>query len=438
MVQQVASLDRPIDNSQPELKMEEEIDLRQYVAVLVKYWYWIVGLAVVAAVVAFGVSTFTPPTYQATALVTAIQPRYQLQFDPRFQNIPEWSIPTLLQSQYRTYSTLATSDDLLRQVADRTGWSLSSLRGTAQATAGSDPSLLTLTVKGENAQEVTQVVNTWAEIFVATTNTLYGGNNEVEQLKQQQESAAQALAQIDADLTAFREENGFGFSNSSSSNTTGSGSKSSSFVFDGDQPDFANFGLIGQRLQAKQKLLTDYEAELVRLNQIQREVELLSTNLITSPVLIAGLLSEMINRGIVRDSPIYQIRLDSVDPATSLAAMERALTSRVAAIEVELEPLPAEIAALQTELAAKQVQLEQLSREREVKTETYAALSHKVQEAQLDASGTGQVQIASQAATPTAPVSPRRTLNAAVAGALGLMVGVFGAFAVEWWRKDQV
>lgn len=426
MVQQVASLDRPIKNDQPEMKMEEEIDLRQYVAVLIKYGYWIVGLAVVAAVVAFGVSTFIPPTYQATALVTAVQPRYQLQFDPRFQNIPEWSIPTLLQSQYRTYSTLAISDDMLQRVADQTGWSLSSLRGAVQAPAGSDPSLLTLTVTGENPQEVSKVANAWAEIFVTTANTLYGGNGELAHFKEQQERVAQSLTEADAALTAFRTENGFGFGSSTS---TSSSSSSSS-----------NFGLIGQRLEANNKLLTDYETELVRSHQMQREVELLAatTTNDTSPAVIAGLLSEMINTGVIaEENQAFQIKLESVEPVDALAAMSQALAAQVSAIEAEIEPLQANIAALQAELAAKQEQLEQLIRRREVLAETYATLSRKVQEAELDISNSGQTKVASQAAAPTGPVSSRRMFNTATAGALGLMVGVFGAFAVEWWRKDQ-
>lgn len=43
----------------------------------------------------------------------------------------------------------------------------------------------------------------------------------------------------------------------------------------------------------------------------------------------------------------------------------------------------------------------------------------------------------SHAAAPERPVSPRKMLNTAVAGALGLMLGVFGAFAIEWWQGSE-
>jgi len=33
--------------------------------------------------------------------------------------------------------------------------------------------------------------------------------------------------------------------------------------------------------------------------------------------------------------------------------------------------------------------------------------------------------------------SPRKLLNTAVAGALGLMLSTMGAFAAEWWRNAR-
>jgi uncharacterized protein involved in exopolysaccharide biosynthesis len=61
-----------------------------------------------------------------------------------------------------------------------------------------------------------------------------------------------------------------------------------------------------------------------------------------------------------------------------------------------------------------------------------------LQEAHIEAQAKGgdTVQVLSRAAVPEEPVSPRRLLNTVIAGALGLMVGVFGAFFLEYWRKE--
>lgn len=410
--------------------MEEEIDLRSYIIVLIKYWYWIVGLAIVAAIIAWVISSFIPPTYEATALVTATQSRYQLQFDPRFQNIPDTAIQSLLESQYRTYPTLASSDDLLKQLAAETGWSLDDLKRSIKTmTETNAPNLLALTVTGHDPDEVAVTVNRWAELFVDKANALYGSQGELEQFNQQQQIVAKSLAEADTALTAFRAESGLGFANPGVNNATSASGSSSS--------------LIEQRLQAKNSLLTNYETELVRSRQMRQEVRLLreSTTASTSPTLIAGLLAEMINAGVVEESQPYQIELNAVDPLASLAAMGQALESRAAAIETEVEQLNGEIMALQSKLATQKEQLEQLIRDRDVKAEAYAVISRKVQEAQIDAfssgSSAGKVQIASRAAAPTAPLSSDRLRNTAIAGVLGLMVGIFGVFALEWWREDE-
>lgn len=413
--------------------MEDEIDLRQYVSILIKSWYWIIGLALVAGVAAFVASAFIPPTFQATALVTATQSRYELQFDPRFRNIPDSAIQSLLDSQYRTYPTLSTSDDLLQQLAEETGWDLDTLKKNVKAQADDAPNLLALTVEGQDAAEVARVANTWAELFVKKANTLYGSSGELERFKQQQEIVGQSLREADQTLTAFREENGFGFGVDFAPANDNASSRAP------DNP----FGLIGQRLQSKNSLLTAYEAELVRLRQMQREVELLSktTTSTTSPVVLASLLSEMVNSGVTDNTQPYQVRFDAVDPVAALAAMAEALQSRAMAIEAEMETLRDDIVALQTELAAKQEQLEQLLRDRDVKAETFAVISRKVQEAQIDTSSesanTGKVQIASRAAAPTRPINSGRLRNAAVAAMLGLMLGVFGVLFREWWQNTD-
>jgi uncharacterized protein involved in exopolysaccharide biosynthesis len=46
-------------------------------------------------------------------------------------------------------------------------------------------------------------------------------------------------------------------------------------------------------------------------------------------------------------------------------------------------------------------------------------------------------RLLSRAVAPEEPVSPRKLLNTAVAGTLGLVLSTMGAFAVEWWRNAR-
>ncbi len=43
--------------------MEEEIDLREYIEILLKYWKWIVGAALLAAIAAFVATSMLPRVY---------------------------------------------------------------------------------------------------------------------------------------------------------------------------------------------------------------------------------------------------------------------------------------------------------------------------------------------------------------------------------------
>ena len=87
----------------------------------------------------------------------------------------------------------------------------------------------------------------------------------------------------------------------------------------------------------------------------------------------------------------------------------------------------------------KRVELARLLRARDVAEEIYLSLAQEAEMARI----TGQVEraaeVISPAVAPSEPVQPRTKLNIAIAGVLGLMVGVLGAFAVEYfegWGKE--
>jgi uncharacterized protein involved in exopolysaccharide biosynthesis len=66
-------------------------------------------------------------------------------------------------------------------------------------------------------------------------------------------------------------------------------------------------------------------------------------------------------------------------------------------------------------------------------------LARKLDEARIEAQEeNGVLQVGSTAAVPEKPVGPRRMMNTAIAGALGLMLGVFGVFVLEWWQDEEL
>jgi succinoglycan biosynthesis transport protein ExoP len=403
--------------------MEEEINLREYVEVLIRHWHWIVGLSLAGAVVAFVVSSLLPPTYEATAMVIVTRPRYQFQFDPRLQNLP--FDPAQLSMGY---PSIATSDDLLLSVADSMDpplladkQNLDGLRKVLSAETAGDPNLIRLVVRSRDPQEAARLANAWANQFVQYLNDVYGTHGDLPLFEAQVTEAKGVLQKTDHTLAAFRAEYGLGFA-------------------EGKDSEQVNLTLgIARRLQARTDLLMQYEARRERVTQLLEEARTTTSQVDdkTSPAIVAGLLADMLQLGLLDGgtTPIVQIDLGGLDARAGLSALITALEAKQQATDEAITRLKGEVGALQAELAERQQELDQLLRDREVAQETYLTLSNKLQEAHIEArNGSGDVvRLVSRAATPEKPVSPRRLLNTIVAGALGMMIGVFCAFFFTYW-----
>ncbi len=415
--------------------MEEEIDLRQYVEVLFRHCKWIAGLALAAAAVALVVSFFViPPAYEAMALVAVTEPRYIMRFDTRFETVNG------IQPAYKAYPELATSDDLLQALLDALDplpehvESLQDLRGIVDAQLGADPSMVRLAITSQDPAEAARIANVWADLFVTGANEIYGAHSEdqVGFFEDQLERAQAELGDAEQALVAFQARN---------------------------QGEV----LEAQLASAKQDL-QDYLVEQREIERAVRNARALRESVAGQPAdkpvnpgdgLTALLLQMRAFAGQTASSDAQleagssvwlqisdETLLSSEQTAGELAAflddlvtMLEARQEEVAAQAAALEP---QILDLQRQLQESQTEEDRLDRARDVAQETYLTMARKVEEVRIAADDTsGEVQLASRAAVPQQPVSPRKMLNTAVAGALGLMVGVFGAFALEWWKTDR-
>jgi len=417
--------------------VEEEIDLRAYVEVLIRSWKWIMGLALVAAVTAFVVSLFIPPTYEATALVAVTEPRYTMRFDPRFETVNG------VQPAYKAYPELAASDDLFQDLLAYLDplpediETLQDLRGGLKAGSGADPSMVRLAVHSRDPEEAARIANAWVELFVARANEIYGGHSEeqVSFFEDQLERTQTELEAAEQALIVFQARN--------------------------------QGAILEAQLASAQQDLGDYLVEQREIERAVHNARALRASIADQPVdsmvspgddLTALLLqiqafnvqtSRTASGGAelgagssvwlqISDATLLTPERTAGELATFLGGLVAILDDRGEEIEAQAAALEPQILSLQQQRQEVQTEEYRLTRARDVARETYVTLARKVEEARIAAEDTsGEVQLASQAAVPEKPVSPRKLLNTAVAGALGLMLGVFGAFAVDWWLGDE-
>ncbi len=406
--------------------MEEEIDLRVYVEVLISRWKWIVGLALVAAVTAFVVSSLLPSTYEASSVVIITQPRYQMQFDPRFETVGQWT------PAYKAFPTLATSDETLQGVIDTytpspeahiEEWTLGTLAGMIEATSEGDPSLVVLKVHSRSPEDAAAIANLWADQFTTLGNGIYGGTEkDVAFFEEQMDQAKRALDETDAALIEFQARN--------------------------------QSSIVDAQLSSCCQTQTDYLAVQRAIAYIVQDIQGLRNQLAQQPGDQPASLADDLTALFLQvkafdaeaSTPI-QLQVNSAASFSNKSLAEQiaflddlvvTLEAKSSEINERLAELEPQILALQQSLQEINVESDLLTSARDLAHETYMTLARKLEEARIAAQEeNGMLQVGSYTAIPEKPVSPRRMLNTAVAGALGGMLGVFGAFAIEWWQGDE-
>lgn len=403
--------------------MDDEIDLRAYIAVLLRYKFWILGLALFAAVAAFVVSSVLPPTYEATALVAATKPSYIIAFDPRVQTQRD------LQPSYRAYLALALGDELVAKVeealaAERPSSPLSAfeLREMIEATNGTDQSVIHLAVQDQDPARAATIANLWAGLFVESTNQLYGqSEQDLRFFEAQMRDAEAALSSAEEALIAFQARN--------------------------------QAMILETQLGSKRAALQQYLAGARSLRLIIEDARSLRARLeAQDPSLRASLSDEIASLFVEIESlnskelPI-QLQLSGQqglsvktvgEQAAYLASLISALEEKFVILEAGAEGLEPDILQLQQRLQEQQAQAARLVLAKEVAEETFRTLTRKVAETRIAVQDTeGSVRLASRAAIPVEPVGPRRLINTLIAGALGGFLAVFGVFGLEYWHSGE-
>ena len=399
---------------------DHEIDIRRYIQAFLSNWYWIVGAALFAGILAYGATLLLmSPVYEATALLSLVEPRQRVQFDPRIVSLDE-------EQPLLAYPDIAVSDEMLVALKNESPiaapYSLQRLRSMFSASSTPDAKLLYLTVTNEDPRLAAELANAWAELFVSWANATFGDSSEelLAFFEQRMEEAAAELAAAEDSLIAYQAEN--------------------------------RTAILENELVALKQTHASLFAKEREIALLSRDIESLlssdqanaTTDQVTALVLkLRALGGTGTNDG---ESPPYWLQLnadasaldDGADPEQQLVSLQAILAFQAEQTADALAEIEPQILMLQQETQAARTTESLLERDIELATDTYTALARTVEEKRITSQVSNMgVRLVSRSAPPTAPVGPRKSVNtlaaAAGAGFLSTLVILLGV----WWRVDE-
>jgi uncharacterized protein involved in exopolysaccharide biosynthesis len=131
------------------------------------------------------------------------------------------------------------------------------------------------------------------------------------------------------------------------------------------------------------------------------------------------------------------IRLSTKTSEYKIAVSE--ISREIDIIRTKIDTTQKELETIQLELADKGHNQALIQRKVDLSQGTYDTFLNKYEEIRIAESteiGDSTINIVSQAVTPEEPVGPRRMLNLAIAGALGMMVGVAIVLFKDYWKTS--
>lgn len=392
--------------------MEEKIDIRRAVAVVLHHGWWIAALGAIAAAATYVVGLMTPQTYTAAALVGIIDRSNVVAFDPRFLPV-ERDLPT-----FEPYSALASSEavlsDLLLRLDDRApgDGSLEELRGRLSAGLSGDKVLLRLTALADTPEEAASLANAWAEVVVEHASALYEATDVA------------LLAYYEEQLALARQD----LSDARDALT---------------QHDLAvNERASAAELAAAQAEVERLQEEMLALRAIQRDVRAMGTALEADEDLslapsLSDLLAETL-RPVAENASLPDAATDA-SPDALFDVLERILAERVTGTQAALDSAQERVADLAEELAEQQAMRDERAfavREAEDRVLLLAQGAERVRIAAEDSRI--KVQLTSRARVSARPSSGGPSVRAtAVGGVTGILLGVALALFLDRGRRAR-
>jgi uncharacterized protein involved in exopolysaccharide biosynthesis len=409
--------------SMPEFQ-EEEIDLREYINVLLKRKGIIILIFLIAVITAAIASYFIiEPVYHANTVITVLEPKI----------VNSIVIEPSLEDYKNLITDKALEEELIQKLnLSKPPFELISydLEQMLAIELPKSTNLIKMNLQASNPKLIKDIINTWTTLFVEKNKGFYF--REVTKAKigieEKFKLAEQEFFEIEKKLMKSNETNNVETIESEIKYATTRISNFRSRLID------IQISLEKENAKKEQIITAINEQEkILKLNKSivdNQFFQQLISNISDDNLEITNLsyVDEVTN-------PIYYNlvqQLISTDICiVSLMAEEGQLEKNINDFVVSFEDL-------QKELTEKKLILNQLDREYCAKEKMYNIFYKQAEEIWLtETTEEDLLKISSLAYEPKSPIKPNKKLNIAIAGVLGLFIGIFVAFFMEFWQKGK-
>lgn len=365
------------------------------------------SIALIAVIVAGLISLLAiTRTYEAKAAVLITSTRAQVVFEPNYQTL----LPTEDADFKKAIVTLVKSSNVAGDVIDQFGDKLEPGERNVttiqdMVTTSTNGDLIQISVKSADAQNAADIANAWAKSYESYINGLYSGILLTpEELQVQADAAKKDYQEKQTALESFL----------GNSSIAALGNKTADI-----------------ELLINVKSLRDQIASGSLSNASSAANSLASVLLQTKAFTGLPDQLQLSLEGLIGLNASTEQRLHDID------ALISTLESRSGTQPGQtIDELRQEILQLREKLEQENAKKKELTDSRDTAWNTYTTLENKVAEVEVASQAQdAMVRVAAAATVPNTPVSAHKATNIGIALVLGSVVGVFGAFGVEYFRN---
>ncbi len=388
--------------------MENEIDLRQYIRVLIRWWKLIVSITVIAVIVAVLVSFTSAAVYEAEATVIITGTRAEIVFEPKYRTYSLQEDKELRETVVTLVKSSSVAAETIEKLGDQLEPEGQSIRNIlSKVTVNTSGDLIGIKVKSTDPEEAAAIANAWAESYVRYINALYADIPQSPEELQVQASVA---------LADYVER----------------------------QREWESF-LGNNTIDELTRQIADKEL-LCTLKSLQDQIE--AGSLSSTAAAANSLALILLQTGAYATLPAQlQVALDTLpglDASTAgqlhdIDALISNLESRSGGQSGHtVEELRQDILRLQGELEQQSARERELKSSRDIAWQTYTTLANKVAEVEVASQAQDVVtRVAVSAIVPENSIASHKVTNIGIALVLGLIVGIFGAFAIDYFKNTK-